>query len=266
MLLRSKSADAKTVAQSALTVLLPGKISDTAHHVKLLQSDVAGLPSYSAAMLRKLCEDPKVSATTLANRKEWIVDAGAVPKLARMLSKRGEETEAARALAVIVVGVDEIRRLALKATAYICSAGVTVSVCKEHAARRMRAKQKRLCMLVVMDEGQSCTGSNHAPRRRPEKASNAPPTARRGSWSRPRAASEHPPLNLARTFEERRSTRGQELHERRGPRRTNGHTSCHWSLHIPGWSDRPCFRMAVKHKGSRSRSRQSCYLLARTFP
>jgi hypothetical protein len=117
MLLRSKSADAKTVAQSALTVLLPGKISDTAHHVKLLQSDVAGLPSYSAAMLRKLCEDPKVSATTLANRKEWIVDAGAVPKLARMLSKRGEETEAARALAVIVVGVDEIRRLALKAGA-----------------------------------------------------------------------------------------------------------------------------------------------------
>jgi hypothetical protein len=117
MLLRSKSADGKAVAQSALASLLPGKISDTAHHVKLLQSRVAGLPSYSAAMLRKLCEDPKVSATTLANRKEWIVDAGAVPKLARMLSTRGEETEAARALAVLVVGVEEIRRLALKAGA-----------------------------------------------------------------------------------------------------------------------------------------------------
>ena len=117
MLLRPKSADDKAVAQSALGALLPGKISDTAHHVKLLQSSVAGLPSYSATMLRKLCEDSKTGATTLANRKEWIVDAGAVPKLVRMLSVRGEETEAARALAVIVVGVNDIRRLALKAGA-----------------------------------------------------------------------------------------------------------------------------------------------------
>ena len=117
MLLRSQSTDTKAAAQSALNALMPGKISDTGYQVKLLESKVAGLPGYSAGMLRKLCEDPRVSNATLSNRKEWIVDAGAVPKLVALLKRRGEETEAARALAVLVTGADEIRRLALRAGA-----------------------------------------------------------------------------------------------------------------------------------------------------